>query len=79
MSDSPPANDNKSAKAAACPICGRPRVAEHRPFCSRRCADIDLHRWLTAAYVISGREPSDGDEPDPDEPPFRTNESGAQK
>jgi endogenous inhibitor of DNA gyrase (YacG/DUF329 family) len=57
-----PANDNKSAKTPACPICGRPRVAEHRPFCSRRCADVDLHRWLTAAYVISGREPGDGDE-----------------
>ena len=57
-----PADDNKSAKTSACPICGRPRVAEHRPFCSRRCADVDLHRWLTAAYVISGREPGDGDE-----------------
>ena len=57
-----PANDNKNAKTPACPICGRPRVGEHRPFCSRRCADVDLHRWLTAAYVISGREPGDGDE-----------------
>jgi endogenous inhibitor of DNA gyrase (YacG/DUF329 family) len=51
-----PANDNRSDKAPACPICGRPRRAEHRPFCSRRCADVDLHRWLTAAYVISGGE-----------------------
>ena len=37
-------------------------MAEHRPFCSGRCADVDLHRWLTAAYVIAGRELGDGDE-----------------
>jgi hypothetical protein len=57
-----PANDNAGEKTPACPICGRSRVAQHRPFCSRRCADVDLHRWLAAAYVISGREPADEDE-----------------
>jgi endogenous inhibitor of DNA gyrase (YacG/DUF329 family) len=72
-----PANDNKSAKTLACPICGRPRVAAHRPFCSRRCADIDLHRWFTAAYVISGREPGDSDEAHASEAPFLTGESSA--
>ena len=77
MSNSP-ANDNKGAKTPACPICGRPRVAEHRPFCSRRCADIDLHRWFTAAYVISGRQPADDDEASSDTPPFLPSESGAQ-
>ena len=59
-----PANDNVGETAPACPVCGRPRIAEHRPFCSRRCADVDLHRWLTAAYVISGREHSDDEESD---------------
>ena len=72
-----PANDNKNARTPACPICGRPRVAEHRPFCSRRCADIDLHRWFTAAYVISGREQGDADEADASESDFLTSESGA--
>ena len=37
---------------AACPICRKPVVAEYRPFCCRRCADIDLQRWLTGRYVL---------------------------
>ena len=37
-----------------CPICGKPAVDKFRPFCSSRCADVDLHRWLTGAYVIPG-------------------------
>ena len=36
----------------SCPICGKPQVAEYRPFCSRRCADVDLGRWLTESYRI---------------------------
>jgi uncharacterized protein len=35
-----------------CPICGKPSSQEHHPFCSARCADIDLNRWLSGAYVI---------------------------
>lgn len=35
-----------------CPICGRPALAETRPFCSVRCADVDLGRWLTDSYAI---------------------------
>jgi len=38
-----------------CPICGRPATLEDRPFCSKRCAEIDLHRWLSGAYTIAGR------------------------
>jgi endogenous inhibitor of DNA gyrase (YacG/DUF329 family) len=49
--------------ARKCPICGRPSVEEYKPFCSRRCADVDLNRWLTNSYVIPARddEPADGD------------------
>ncbi|MDQ0462602.1 endogenous inhibitor of DNA gyrase (YacG/DUF329 family) [Caulobacter ginsengisoli] len=39
-----------------CPICGKPAVQEFRPFCSKRCADVDLHRWLGGSYVIPGME-----------------------
>jgi uncharacterized protein len=50
-------------KDRACPICGKPRQARYDPFCSRRCADVDLHRWLKGSYVIPGEsatpEPSD--------------------
>ena len=35
-----------------CPICGKPPVERFRPFCSRRCADIDLGRWLNESYRI---------------------------
>lgn len=44
------------AGAGGCPICGRPGVPRYRPFCSRRCADIDLGRWLTGGYAIPGPE-----------------------
>jgi uncharacterized protein len=35
-----------------CPICGKPAMFAARPFCSKRCADIDLHRWLGGVYAI---------------------------
>jgi hypothetical protein len=45
-----------AARRRACPICGKPPVAAHRPFCSKRCADIDLGRWLGEVYRISAEE-----------------------
>jgi hypothetical protein len=42
-----------------CPICKRPAVVKHRPFCSARCADIDLGRWLKESYRIPTREQPD--------------------
>ncbi len=47
-----------------CPICGRPRDARLRPFCSKRCADIDLGRWLRGEYAIPGAPPSESNEPE---------------
>jgi endogenous inhibitor of DNA gyrase (YacG/DUF329 family) len=35
-----------------CPICGKPTEPRFRPFCSSRCADIDLGRWFTERYRI---------------------------
>ncbi|MGA0776694.1 MAG: DNA gyrase inhibitor YacG [Gemmobacter sp.] len=49
-----------------CPLCGRPARPEARPFCSTRCADVDLGRWLTGGYAIPAEEAPD---PDPQEPP----------
>ncbi|HPE30214.1 MAG TPA: DNA gyrase inhibitor YacG [Parvularculaceae bacterium] len=48
------------AKAAECPICGKPAAPDYAPFCSKRCADIDLHRWLSGSYAIPAVE-DDGD------------------
>lgn len=42
--------------SAKCPICSRPTEADYRPFCSRRCADIDLQRWLVGAYAAPATE-----------------------
>ena len=39
----------------ACPICNKASVRAYRPFCSKRCADVDLGRWLHGAYVIPGQ------------------------
>jgi endogenous inhibitor of DNA gyrase (YacG/DUF329 family) len=44
-----------------CPLCGKPPVAGYLPFCSKRCADRDLHHWLGEHYAIAG-EPAGGDE-----------------
>lgn len=41
---------------AACPICGEEGTPEFRPFCSRRCADVDLGRWMTGAYAVAAEE-----------------------
>ena len=43
-----------------CPICGKPNVPDYRPFCSKRCADIDLGKWFSGAYVSPG-EPLSSD------------------
>lgn len=57
--------------APTCPICRRPlptapEAARFRPFCSRRCADVDLHRWLTGAYKVETDEAPGTDAPDRD-------------
>ncbi|MEY2757567.1 MAG: hypothetical protein RIR33_1345 [Pseudomonadota bacterium] len=38
----------------ACPICAKPAAKPFAPFCSRRCADVDLSRWLKGSYAIPG-------------------------
>jgi hypothetical protein len=43
-------------KGRRCPICGRPASDETLPFCSSRCRDVDLHRWLSGHYVVPGSE-----------------------
>ncbi len=50
------------ADAIPCPICGKPAEEPRlRPFCSRRCADVDLGRWFTGAYRVPGEETVQGD------------------
>jgi uncharacterized protein len=61
MGQSSPRPIAKAPAGMACPICKAPTEASFRPFCSRRCADVDLVRWLRGAYAIPGGE-ADADE-----------------
>ena len=63
-----------SAGKQSCPICGKPMRPEAKPFCSRRCADIDLGRWLGGVYAIpagpdddTAKRPAGLDESSPEE------------
>ena len=63
--------DRRSPKSAPCPVCGKPAIVRYRPFCSPRCAQIDLIGSLSEVYVVPGSEES----PNPDEP-SREDEGG---
>ncbi|HPG88291.1 MAG TPA: DNA gyrase inhibitor YacG [Hyphomicrobium sp.] len=49
-----------TGKARPCPICKSESVAAYKPFCSKRCADVDLGKWFAASYAIPGT-PDDDD------------------
>jgi endogenous inhibitor of DNA gyrase (YacG/DUF329 family) len=49
-------------KKPKCPVCGKPQTPEQKPFCSKRCADIDLGRWLTESYTLPARPTAEEDE-----------------
>lgn len=60
--------------AKPCPICGKPADFATRPFCSKRCAEIDLHRWLGGVYAIPSSAELEGEtraseEDRPESPP----------
>jgi len=42
-----------------CPICGKPSQQATRPFCSKRCRDVDLNRWFSGSYVVPGADSED--------------------
>ena len=48
-------------KVRRCPICGKPAIDAIRPFCSPRCRDVDLNRWLSGTYVVPGSENDEED------------------
>lgn len=49
-----------------CPICDKKTDARYRPFCSRRCADVDLGKWLNGSYAIPSDDPDEDQAPPPD-------------
>ncbi len=58
-----PPGEGGAKKVRRCPICGKPAVQANRPFCSPRCRDVDLHRWLSGSYVVPGAD-DDAEEKD---------------
>ncbi|MEL6451514.1 MAG: DNA gyrase inhibitor YacG [Pseudomonadota bacterium] len=52
----------------SCPICATETHPKYRPFCSRRCADIDLARWMSGSYAVPSQREEDQDVPDADPP-----------
>ena len=52
--------DRKNS-TARCPICGKATDQAVKPFCSKRCADIDLNRWLSGVYAVPAKEDEDED------------------
>ena len=60
-------NPTPPARPRPCPICRKPADPRYRPFCSKRCADVDLGRWFGERYRIPAATPDeDVDEADPD-------------
>jgi uncharacterized protein len=59
--DPPGRAPSGKAGARPCPVCGKPAVEALRPFCSDRCRDVDLNRWLSGSYAIPGRKDEDDD------------------
>jgi len=54
-------------KPAKCPICGKAPETAYKPFCSQRCTDVDLHRWLGGGYRIPTEEAPEPEAPPPTE------------
>lgn len=67
---------SERSKPPACPICKAPSEARFKPFCSKRCADIDLGRWFNEDYTVPAVEPPD--EWDLDLPDEGTEDGGAE-
>ncbi|NDV48354.1 MULTISPECIES: DNA gyrase inhibitor YacG [unclassified Salipiger] len=46
----------------SCPICAKPTDEKYRPFCSKRCADVDLAKWMSGSYAVPSDDPQDVEE-----------------
>lgn len=51
----------------SCPICGEATAKDYRPFCSKRCADLDLAKWLNGSYAVPSQREEDVDADTPPE------------
>jgi uncharacterized protein len=61
-------SDPATPRLSPCPICGKLPLRQFRPFCSKRCADVDLNRWLSGVYAVPVTENDDEDGDDAGRP-----------
>ena len=54
-------SERADTSAKQCPVCRKPADAGFRPFCGKRCADVDLNRWLSGVYVVPATEDEEED------------------
>jgi uncharacterized protein len=59
--DPPKVTGRGKGSAKPCPICRKPATPASRPFCSERCRDVDLNRWLSNSYTIPAAKDDDED------------------
>jgi uncharacterized protein len=60
--DPPSASAAPARQTARCALCGKPQRESFRPFCSKRCSDVDLNRWLSGVYAVPAAESMDEEE-----------------
>lgn len=46
----------------SCPVCDKETLVAYKPFCSKRCADLDLAKWLNGSYALPSNDPDDAEE-----------------
>ncbi len=56
-------NEVRKKKPIGCSVCKKTVVEEYKPFCSKRCADVDLNRWFTESYTMPTEEPAIANDP----------------
>lgn len=71
MNDEHPNEPILARRRRRCPSCGKPMVMRYRPFCSGRCRDLDLGRWLDGAYAVPAVEVDDDEDFSGEPPPER--------
>jgi endogenous inhibitor of DNA gyrase (YacG/DUF329 family) len=57
----PAAAPKQKSRAKPCPVCGKSATQASHPFCSERCRDVDLNRWLSGSYAIPGATEAEDD------------------
>lgn len=62
MATQEPEEAGRKGGERPCPICNKPATLAYRPFCCKRCADVDLARWLGGRYAIPGATADDADD-----------------